>query len=159
MNRTSSIISIFAAGALLLLGVDAAQAGASVASLTRSSLTNVTDAAGTYQQEGGTFTSGRNSTVLGTYVATRRVTNGGTDSFNTAATSYTLFFTPRTRGGVPENMTIQGAWSFNTGGFAGSVSAASVVYHKFISADASATSTSGATVITLEYIGPSDPLP
>ena len=59
--------------------------------LERQTLTNVDDAAGRWQHEGGT--AKRGTTVVANYATTRRVTNGGTNSQNTAMLTTTLFFT------------------------------------------------------------------
>jgi hypothetical protein len=89
----------------------------------RSTLQNVPDAAGSYQYEGGTIqnTAGNH---LGTYLIVRR-TGSSTAAFNTAATTISLFFPPAESTSAPGVVTIEGSWSFSSGDFNGSVSAAS----------------------------------
>lgn len=94
--------------------------------LKRSTLTNVDDAAGRWQHEGGTALRG--TTVVAYYATVRRVTNGGTDAQNTAMLTTTLFFTGKN---PPENITLQGAHDFNSGNQVGSVTAASGAYSQF----------------------------
>ena len=94
--------------------------------LERKSLTNVDDAAGRWQHEGGT--ARRGTTVVANYATTRRVTNGGTDAQNTAMLTTTLFFTGKS---PPENITLHGSHDFNSGNQVGSVSAASGAYSHF----------------------------
>ena len=67
-----------------------ANAGSAALVLNRTTLTNVSDAAGLWQHEGGNvFKSG---VKIGQYALQRRVTTGGTTApLNTAATTITLF--------------------------------------------------------------------
>lgn len=108
----------------LLLLASKAYAGTATLTLTRVSLTNVTDAAGTWQYEGGQIFKG--STQVGDYAITRRVTTGGTTALNTAMLTITLFLTTATA--PPDSITIQGAHDFLTGNYTGSVSATSERY-------------------------------
>ena len=94
--------------------------------LERNSLTNVDDAAGRWQHEGGT--ARRGTTVVAHYATVRRVTTGGTDAQNTAMLTTTLFFVGKA---PPENITLQGAHDFNSGNQIGSVSAASGAQSQF----------------------------
>jgi hypothetical protein len=95
--------------------------------LKRDTLTNVDDAAGRWQHEGGTALRG--TTVIANYATVRRVTNGGTNAQNTAMLTTTLFFTGTTT--PPENITLQGAHDFNSGNEIGSVIAASGAHSQF----------------------------
>jgi hypothetical protein len=94
--------------------------------LKRDTLTNVDDAAGRWQHEGGTALRG--TTVIANYATVRRVTNGGTNAQNTAMLTTTLFFTGTT---PPENITLQGAHDFSSGNEIGSVSATSGAHSQF----------------------------
>ena len=91
--------------------------------LKRESLTNVDDAAGRWQFEGGeVFQEGKH---VAEYASTKRVVHKGTEAQNTAMLTVTLFFL----GQKPaENLTLQGDDDFNSGGEIGSVSAASSAY-------------------------------
>jgi hypothetical protein len=138
-----------------MMGAGTALAGTKNLTLTRSTLSNDSDAdgGGLWQYEGGTMQSG--GTAAGTYIVSRRVTTSGTQEFNTAFETITLFFTPATSGGLPEVIVVQGAYSYNSGAFAGSVSSASSKYTWVISADASAAIVSGTsnTTLTLAWNG------
>ncbi|HEX5014798.1 MAG TPA: hypothetical protein VFV72_11650 [Candidatus Limnocylindrales bacterium] len=94
--------------------------------LSRNTLTNVDDAAGRWQHEGGI--ARRGSTDVAHYATVRRVTTGGTDAQNTAMLTTTLFFIGKK---PPENITLQGAHDFNSGNQVGSVSAASGAYSQY----------------------------
>lgn len=133
----------------------AAHAGSVTFTLQRTTLTNVNDAAGTWQHEGGTVWKG--STQIGYYAAYRRITTGGTTAQNTAMWTCEIFFS-----GVlpPENIVIQGSHYFSTGAFRGSVSAASMRYawlrdtSNYVSGTAGTTTTlyiywNGSTSLTL----------
>ena len=139
---------------LSLLTAGAAFAGTKSLTLERATLSNSPDAdgGGLWQYEGGTLLAA-NGTAAGTYILNRRVTTSGVATFNTAAETITLFFTPKVAGDVPEVVTLQGAHSFNNGNFAGSVSAASDRYTWIIGADASASVAAGATTLTLTWNG------
>jgi|tagenome__1003787_1003787.scaffolds.fasta_scaffold20300406_1 hypothetical protein len=89
--------------------------------LTRASLTNVNDAAGVWQFEGGDAFIGSN--LVAHYASSKRVVTGGTDAQNTAMLTLTLFFLSRKA--PPQNITLQGDHDFSSGGEIGSVSAAS----------------------------------
>lgn len=96
--------------------------------LTRNTLTNVPDAAGTWQHEGGKVFKG--ALQVGYYALHRRVTNGGTTApLNTAMVTMTLFLNTAQVQNAPRNITIEGAWDFTTGRFLGSVAAASSQYN------------------------------
>lgn len=88
--------------------------------LVRLSLTNVTDAEGLFQFDGGDVRLG--AQLIGHYTRVKRVSTVGTAPQNTAAVTITIFLLGAD---PPENLTLQGAHSFNTGGQIGSVSAAS----------------------------------
>ncbi len=140
---------------LCLAGANAALAGSKSLTLDRLTLSNSKDAdgGGLWQYEGGNLLAA-NGTSAGTYIISRRVTTSGTSLFNTAAETITLFFTPKVTGDVPEVITLEGAHSFNTGNFVGSVSAASSHYSWIIGADASAAIPStGVTVLSLAWNG------
>ena len=101
----------------------AAHAGSVTLTLTRTTLTNVNDAVGSWQHEGGKAYKG--ATQIGYYAAHRRVTTGGTTAQNTAMWTCEIFFTGTL---PPENIVIQGSHYFSSGAFKGSVSAASYKY-------------------------------
>jgi hypothetical protein len=110
----------------LAIVAPAAHAGSVVLTLTRVSLTNVTDAAGVSQYEGGKIFKG--TVQVGQYAISRRVTTNGTTSpLNSGVTTITLLFA--TAGGTaPQNVTVEGAHDFTAGNFRGGVSAASGRY-------------------------------
>jgi hypothetical protein len=101
--------------------------------LKRLSLTNVNDAAGRWQFEGGqVYENGKH---VGNYAVIRRVVFKGTDldGQNTAMVTMTIFFlggngTPGTHKGAPQNLTVEGSHDFSSGDEIGSVSAASPAF-------------------------------
>ncbi|MFE5620607.1 hypothetical protein ACFQ8S_00820 [Streptomyces virginiae] len=100
-------------------------------------LTNVDDAAGRWQFEGGEVVE--QSVHLADYACTRRVITGGTDALNAAMLTLTLFFRDAS-GQTADNMTLQGTHSFSTGEALGSVSAATGAFasrigHRFTWSD------------------------
>lgn len=124
-----------------------AHAGGVALTLSRSSaLTNVNDAAGTWQHEGGNVL--KSGVKIGQYALHRRVTTGGTTApLNTAMTTLTLFIASAS-GSAPQNITLQGAHDFTAGNFRGSVSAASNRYTWIQGGDAGYSS-AGAGVLNL----------
>ena len=114
--------------------------------LARQTLTNVDDAAGRWQFEGGRVLKGNKH--VGFYGITRRVINGGTDAQNTAMVTGTLFFLDEK---PPQNITFQGAHDFNSGRYIGSVSAASTKY-AWING-ALFTGESGAGTLKIDWLG------
>lgn len=128
-----NVISSLVLSAVL---VPTAFAGTITATMTRGSLTNVNDAAGIWQIEGGTVQSAAGAS-LGQYACTRRTVTvgaGGTSPQNTAMLTCTIFMQGR-GGSAPENITVQGAHDYSSGNFKGSVSAASAPYSHLIGAD------------------------
>jgi len=118
-----------------------AHAGSVALTLTRNSLTNVNDAAGLWQHQGGDIMKG--GLKVGQYALHRRVTNGGTGApLNTAMTTMTLFFATAA-GSAPQNVTLQGAHDFGPGNFRGSVSGASNRFSFAQGGDASYSSLAG----------------
>ncbi len=94
--------------------------------------------------------------TVGRYILTRRVTTAGTSADNTAGVTTTLFFTT-SAGNTPNSITLQGAWSFTSGGFLGSVSGASNKYHWVIGADASsAIPSSGTQRLVIQWLASTD---
>ncbi len=91
--------------------------------LNRLALTNVNDAAGRWQFEGGQVF--QNKEQIANYASVKRVTFKGTDQNgqNTAMVTTTLFFLGATN--PPQNLTLEGAHDFSSGNETGSVSAAS----------------------------------
>ena len=83
---------------------------------------NVNDAAGFWQIEGGTVIE--NTAPVGTYSTVRRV-DCGTTPLNTAMVWMTIFFQ---KSKPPENITVHGSHDFATGHEIGSVSAASPTF-------------------------------
>jgi hypothetical protein len=92
---------------------------------TRLALTNVDDAAGRWQFEGGQVTEGGKQ--VANYASIKRVVFKGTDqnNQNAATVTTTILFLGNL---PPENITLQGAHGFNRGYEIGSVSAASTAY-------------------------------
>jgi hypothetical protein len=128
-----------------------AVAGSATVYLQRASLDNDTDTAGIWQYEGGTLLSTSGASI-GTYIVTRRVTTSGTSTYNTASETISLFLPPVVANSVPSVITIEGAHSYNTGAFAGSVSAASNKYTWIAGADVSGTVATTATQTKLVII-------
>ena len=135
-----------AAAALLSILPAVALAGTTTLTLTRGSLNNVNDAAGIWQIEGGqVFTAGRQ---IGDYACTRRtvtVGTGGTGPQNVAMLTCTLFVNGAH---PPENITFQGAHDYGSGGYSGSVSAASGSYSFLRGATVSGSSGAGTVILT-----------
>jgi|GEM_PF-2299790 len=121
MKKTIVLVAIL----LFSLAAPAAFAGTSTLTLRRVSLTNVADAAGSWQFSGGTVFRG--AVQVGHYAAYSRMVTGGTNALNTSMFTLTLFFTVG-NANPPRNVTLQGAWSFSPGGGSGGVSAASPPY-------------------------------
>jgi hypothetical protein len=153
-NQKTALLALTALSSILCAGT--AFAGQKILTLERSTLSNDADAdgGGLWQYEGGTLLSATGATA-GTYIVNRRVTTSGTQTFNTAFETLTLFFTPLVTGGVPEVVVVQGAYSYNSGALIGSVSAASEKYTWIIGADVSAAIVSGtsSTALTLAWNG------
>jgi hypothetical protein len=135
---------------LLLSALFCAQAMAGSASLTlvRSTLTNVADAAGTWQYEGGVVK--KSATTVGYYAIQRRVVNGGTTPYNTAMTKVNLYL-----GNFAYNIVLEGAHSFSSGYFYGSTSAAQNKYAFLRGGDATiaSTATVGTSTVYLYWNG------
>ena len=109
--------ALVAASAIALFA-PLANAGSVALTLTRTSLTNVADAAGLWQHQGGDIMKG--AVKVGQYALHRRVTTGGTTApLNTAMTTLTLFFGAQA-GTAPQNVTLEGAHDFSAGNFRGS---------------------------------------
>jgi hypothetical protein len=87
------------------------------------SLINVDDAAGRWQHEGGQVLKANKQ--VGNFSIYRRVTTAGTSPQNTAMLTMTIFFLGQA---PPQNITLQGSHDFSSGGYIGSVSAASNRY-------------------------------
>jgi hypothetical protein len=147
-------IKALAVAAALAVWTPLANAGSVVLTLSRVSLTNVADAAGLWQHEGGNVMKG--AVKIGQYALHRRVTNGGTGApLNTAMTTITLFLATAA-GSAPQNITLQGAHDFGPGNFRGSVSAASNRYTWIHGGDATYTSPGAGTLsLTIFWNGAS----
>lgn len=127
------------------VGLNGQAAAASlILGLTQDSLTDVDDAAGRWQHEGGRIFVGK--TLGGYYAAHRRVTTSGTTAQNTAMLTITLF---ELGDNPPENVTIQGSHDFDSGDYIGSVSAASDAYFFLIGADV--TGSTATDTLTLSW--------
>lgn len=97
--------------------------------LNRLSLTNVDDAAGRWQFEGGrVFQENRH---VADYASTKRVVIKGTEAQNTAMLTLTIFFIGQPQQPA-ENMTLQGSHDFGSEDEIGSVSAASTAFASYI---------------------------
>jgi len=94
-----------------------------VLELKQLALTNVDDAAGRWQFEGGQVF--QRTEHIANYASVKRVTFKGTDQNgqNTASVTTTLFFLGATN--PPHSITLEGAHDFSSGNETGSVSAAS----------------------------------
>jgi hypothetical protein len=92
-------------------------------------LTNVSDAAGTWQFDGGQVTE--NGKQVANYASIKRVIFKGTDQNgqNSAMVTTTVLFLGAS---PPENITLLGVHRFDAGDEIGSVSAASPVYSSYI---------------------------
>ena len=97
--------------------------------LNRLALTNVQDAAGLWQFEGGQVREGGRE--VANYASSKRVVFKGTDQNdqNSAMVTTTILFLGSS---PPENITLQGVHRFNAGDEIGSVSAASPMYAGYI---------------------------
>lgn len=121
-----------------------ANAASATITLVQDSLTNVDDAAGRWQHEGGRVLF--DSEQIGYYAAHRRVTDAGTTPMNTAMLTITLFIPGRLN--APDNVTIQGSHDFISGEYIGSVSAASSIYSFLIGADIKGNTVANTMTIT-----------
>jgi hypothetical protein len=110
---------------LVLACTTASHAASVTLNLARTSdLTNVPDAAGTWQFDGGTVSFG--GSVVGHYARVKRtVSGGGTDTQNTAILTITIFVNGPS---APQTVTLQGSHSFDDGEERGSISAASSAF-------------------------------
>lgn len=137
-GRQSLVVAMLVLVGLLLLGAEIAHAQVTLTLTTTTDLTNVDDAAGRWQFDGGTVSLGED--VVGNFARTKRVITGATSPQNTAMLTITIFFLGED---PPETITLQGAHSFNNGGERGSISAASAGL---------------AGVVGITFQGPSDAL-
>jgi len=121
-GHTNEIVGILVLFTLVLVWSNASYAAPVTITLTRTSiLTNVDDPAGVWQYDGGEVRL--SGTLVAHYARTKRViSGGGTDAQNTAMLTMTIFVLGAD---PPENVTLQGSHSFNSGVITGSVSAAS----------------------------------
>ncbi len=118
-----------------------ASAASTTLTLTRqSTLTNVDDAEGRWQFDGGNVYLGR--TLLGHYTRKKRVSFGIPNSLNKSAMEMTIIWEV---GDL--NFTVEGTHSFTTGAQVGGVSAASAG----LSAIQNATFTGDSNTLTLNY--------
>lgn len=149
MNQKNvrQVIFVLALFALSLVWIGESQAGSLTLTLERQTLTNVSDAAGLWQHEGGkVFRSG---IQVGNYAATRRVTTGGTNAQNTAMFTMTIFMLGSA---PPSNITLEGSHDFSSGRYVGSVSAASNLNNWLIGADFVGTAGASGT-LTIQWTG------
>jgi hypothetical protein len=104
------------------------------------------------QHEAGTILKG--TTLVGNYFLSRRVDTLSGALFNTGATHITLFFEPQPNGTspAPDNVTLDGAHDFSSGGFKGSVSAASSPYSWIKGADASYSTLNSVDTLTIKWL-------
>jgi hypothetical protein len=98
-------------------------------SLNPASLTNVDDAAGRWQFEGGPVL--QQAARVADYASSKRAVASGTAAQNTAMLTMTLFWIGQGQQAAG-NMTLQGSHDFNSGEETGSVSAASSAYASYI---------------------------
>ena len=93
--------------------------------LVKRCLTDVKDAAGDWQIEGGIVME--KEVEIATYSSVRRI-DCGTTQLNTSQLWTTLFYLKSPKGKPPENITLHGAHDLPTSGETGSVSAASTAF-------------------------------
>jgi len=110
---------ILAVGLLLVTG-PAQAATATLTLVTTGPLVNVDDTEGRWQFDGGNVFFQQQ--LVGHFARTKRVSFAGTSPQNTAMVTITIFLLGAN---PPDNLTLQGSHSFNSGGESGSVSAAS----------------------------------
>jgi hypothetical protein len=130
-------------------------AGSANLVLVRSTLSNDADAdgGGLWQYEGGALQT-KSGTAIGSYILQRRVTTSGTQTYNAAGETITLFLAPGTSGGLPPVITIEGDYSYNSGAVGGSVAAAGNKYHWIVGADVAGTiGTNGTTNLVITWTG------
>ncbi len=125
INTSRKLIAGLAFAGAALCSTQAYAGGASL-TLSRVSLDNVDDATGRWQHEAGNVLKG--TTTVGTYVIIRRVTYAGTSVYNAAAETVHLLLPAAGEAMPPQNITLQGVHSFNSGTFIGGVSATSTHY-------------------------------
>jgi hypothetical protein len=111
--------SILAVGLLLVTGPVQA-ATATLTLVTTGPVVNVDDPEGRWQFDGGNVFFQQE--LIGHFARTKRVSFAGTGPQNTAMLTITIFVLGAD---PPQNLTLQGSHSFNSGGELGSVSAAS----------------------------------
>ena len=117
--RRALIGGVLAVG--LLLVTSPAQAATATVMLVRTGLlVNVDDTEGRWQYDGGDVFFQQQ--LIGRFARTKRVSFAGTGPQNTAMVTITIFLLGAN---PPDNLTLQGSHSFNSGGEIGSVSAAS----------------------------------
>ena len=128
---------------LIVIFSSQAQAASATLDLVQNTLTNVDDAAGRWQHSGGEVYLGISH--IANYASYKRVTTGGTDAQNTSMLTMTIFILGED---PPQTLTLQGSHSFNTGGYTGSVSAASSAYSWLIGATFSGSTVTDTLTIT-----------
>jgi hypothetical protein len=141
MNRRNLVTSIGLFLVCMALPAMAFAASATIVLDDTTGLTNVNDAAGTWQINGGTVSLG--GSAIGYFQRVKRIVTDATP-LNVASITITIFLTG---GDPPQNITIQGAHSFNNGQITGSVSAASSAVNFLVGARVSGT----ASVLTIEW--------
>jgi hypothetical protein len=151
--KTPLVAALLASAVLWPLS---AFAGSATVFLVRSTLSNDADAdgGGLWQYEGGTVQT-MGGRVLGNYILERRVTTSGTQTYNTAGETISLFFAPSTSGSLPPGITVEGDYSYNTGEVDGAVAATGTKYHWLIGADADGNVVSGTaeTKLVFTWVG------
>jgi hypothetical protein len=149
--KTALIVGLTASAFLWPLK---AFAGSATLYLVRSSLSNDADAdnGGLWQYEGGSIQNAGGAS-LGTYILQRRVTTSGTQLYNTAGETISLFFAPASSGGLPPGITIEGDYSYNSGAVGGAVTAAGNKYHWIIGADVAGSVVNSQTKLVLTWVG------
>jgi hypothetical protein len=120
--KTAKALTVLVLTAMIFGLPAASHAASAVITLTRTTaLTNITDAVGITQHDGGTISIG--STVIGRFIRTSRVVTGVTDAQNTAITTINLFGL----GTAPTpSLVLIGTHSFDSGNEIGGVGASSI---------------------------------
>ena len=146
------VVAAFLAGASLFPAT--ASAGSVTLSLVRSTISNDADAdgGGLWQYEGGALQN-KAGNAIGTYIIQRRITTSGTQVYNTAGETISLFLAPSDSGGLPPVITVEGGYSYNSGAVGGSVSSASNKYHWIVGADVNGTIAASTTKLVITWTG------
>jgi hypothetical protein len=139
LKKSLSFLVVFT---LILIFSSQAQAASATLDLNQLTLTGITDAAGRWQYAGGeVYLDGA---YIANYATVRRVVTDGTVP-NAAMVTMTILIQGED---PPQSVTLQGVHSYNTGGYTGSISAASSSYSWLIGATFSGSTSTDTLTIT-----------